>query len=271
MTGGGNLTKNERRLLFGFLLLSVFFGIGSLTNSAVVPTGELLEPPSLLHIAGTDNIGIDIYAQISTGFFYSILNGLMAAAFAMLAGGTLGVLGGYLGGVADNAVSFAINLFLSVPQLPIMILIGAFFGQSRFNIILIVALFSWAPIAKIIQATTRVIKKSGYLQLAGMYGGKLPYLFRRHMLNDLTPLIIVNGLFVVGKAIIQESSLAFLGLADPTARSWGLMINKVIAYRGIYFTDYWKWWLTAPLLSLLVTTMLLRLLAREFERHLTAK
>ena len=128
------------------------------------------------------------------------------------------------------------------------------------------ALFSWAPIAKIVRATVINIRGSGYLRLAQRYGGKFLYLFRTHMYRDILPLLIVNGLFVVGRAIILEASLAFLGLADPTARSWGLMINKAVSFRGIYHTDYWKWWLMAPLISLLIITILFRFIAKEVER-----
>ena len=104
--------------------------------------------------------------------------------------------------------------------------------------------------------------------MAQRYGGKIGYLFKVHMYREIVPLVAANALFVVGKAIIQEASLAFLGLSDPTARSWGLMINKAISYTGIYFTDYWKWWLMSPLICLVSVTVLLRLFAREFERSI---
>lgn len=260
------MTNKMKFCLILLLTLAVFFSIGTLTQDTARPTGGILEAPSAQHICGTDVLGIDIYGQVSLSFFNSLFTGLCAAAFAALLGGFLGILAGYAGGAADTAVSFVINVFLSVPQLPIMILIGAFFGQSRANIILIVSLFSWAPIAKIVRAAVITIRYSGYLNMAERYGGKIGYLFRMHMYRDIAPLVIVNGLFVVGKAIIEESSLAFLGLSDPTARSWGLMINKAISYTGIYFTDYWKWWLMTPLLCLVSVTVLLRLLARELEQ-----
>ena len=262
------MTGRIKAYLLVLLLLTAFFTVGILTQDAVRPSGDILEHPSAQHPFGTDVIGVDIYGQVSKSYFSSMLTGLAAALGAAFLGAMLGLLAGYAGGVVDTAVSFVINVFLSVPQLPIMILVGAFFGQSRANIVLIVALFSWAPISKIIRAATLTIKNSGYLKMAALYGAKLPYQFRVHMFRDLLPLIVVNGLFVVGKAIIQESSLAFLGLSDPTARSWGLMINKAISYTGIYFTDYWKWWLMTPLLCLVSVTVLLRLFAREFERQL---
>jgi peptide/nickel transport system permease protein len=260
------MTKRLKVYFFLFLLLLLIFTVGVLTMEYELPSGEILEPPSMAHICGTDVLGVDIYGQVSKSFFSSMFTGLCAALFASVLGGILGVLAGYIGGKPDTLITFVINIFLSVPELPVMIMIGAFLGQSRANIIMIVAVFSWAPIAKIVRAKTIDIRNSGYLKMAECYGGKLSYLFCVHMYRDILPLVIVNGLFVVGKAIVQESSLAFLGLSDPTARSWGLMINKALSYTGIYFTDYWKWWLMIPLICLVCVTVLLRLFAKEFER-----
>lgn len=262
------MTRKIKVYLLFLLLLTAFFLVGVLTQDYIYPSGEILEAPSAAHIFGTDVIGVDIYGQVSKSYFNSMASGILAACGAAIMGAVMGLFAGYLGGAADNLISYILNVFLAVPQMPIMILVGSFFGQSRGNIVMIVALFSWAPIAKIVRATVITIRNSGYLKMAERYGGNLLYLFTRHMYRDILPLIVVNGLFVVGKAIIQESSLAFLGLSDPTARSWGLMINKAISYTGIYFTEYWKWWLMTPLLCLVSITVLLRLAAKEFERIL---
>jgi peptide/nickel transport system permease protein len=261
----------KRILLFLilFLLLTAFFSYGKFFYyDSSIRTGDSLEPPSAAHFLGTDNLGVDIYAQISSGFFQSMAVGLGAAAVSLLLGGVFGISSGYYGGKWDFFVSFLINLFLSVPQLPIMILIGAFWGQSLRNIVIVVALFSWAPIAKILRAEAIRLKNIGYIRLARLYGGKFFYLFRKHMMLETFPLLLVNSLFVISKAIVQESSLAYLGLSDPTTRSWGLMINKANGFRGIFMTDFWKWWLMAPLFSLLITVLLIRFFSRECERSI---
>lgn len=262
-----------RRKLLGLLLalavLTVFFGYGATfyPHPADLPSGDSLTAPSARHLLGTDNLGIDIYAQISVGFFRSLAIGLATAAVSFAVGGALGVLAGFLGGKMDGAVSFLINVFLSVPQLPIMIVIGAFFGQSTGNIIAIIAAFSWAPIAKQAAAKTRSIRRTGYVVLARSYGARPWYLIRRHMLRELLPLLLVTSLAVVGRAIIQESSLAFLGLSDPLAKSWGLMIARATAFKGIYLLPFWKWWILPPALALLASVVLLRLLSRRLEQH----
>ena len=251
--------------LLALLACVFFYGAVIYPHSGELPSAASLEAPSADHWLGADNLGIDIYAQISRGFFHSALTGVSAALIAFLLGGVLGVCAGYLGGWADLAVEFLLNVFLCVPQLPVMIVIGAFWGQSRLNIICIIAAFSWAPIAKQVRARTRSIRKAEYLLLAESYGGGVWYLFRAHMSRDILPLLAVGGAGVVGKAIVREASLAFLGLSDPLAKSWGLMIARCAGFQGIYFTQFWKWWLLPPVVSLAATAALLRMLVRALE------
>lgn len=249
------------------LLLTIFFFYGAAlyAHSPTLPSGNSLEAPSSAHLLGTDNLGIDIYAQISVGFFRSLAIGLMTALLTFVLGGALGISAGYFGGKWDAVVSFLINVLLSIPQLPVMIVIGAFFGQSTWNIIWIIAVFSWAPIAKQLRAKTISIRGAAYIRLAKSYGGSTWYIISRHMLQELMPLLAVNAIAVVGAAIVQESALAFLGLSDPLAKSWGLMIARAKAFQGIFFTDFWKWWLLPPVLALIASTLCLRMLAKALE------
>lgn len=251
--------------VFTLLALFFFYGITLYPHSAVLPSGASLEAPGAEHLLGTDNLGIDIYSQISAGFFRSMTIGIATALFTFLLSGVLGISAGYLGGRVDAVVGFLINVMLSIPQLPVMIVIGAFFGQSTWNIILIISIFSWAPIAKQLRAKTISIKNAQYIQLAKSYGGGHWYIICRHMISELLPLLLVNAIGIVGAAIVQESSLAFLGLSDPLAKSWGLMISRARGFSGIFFTDFWKWWLLPPVFSLVLSTLSLRMLAKSLE------
>lgn len=263
--------SKKTKILIGILILTtIVFAYGSLfySHGGNVPSGASLEPPSANHFFGTDDLGVDIFAQLSMGYFNSMLIGVCASAISFVLGGVIGIAAGYRQGRTDTILSFVINVFLSVPQLPIMIVIGAFFGQSTMNIIIIVAMFSWARIAKVIRAKTISIKNNDYIKMASSFGGDFWYIFKTHMLRDLMPILCVNSISVMGRAIIQESSLAYLGLSDPTSRSWGLMINKAMSFSGIYYTDYWKWWMVAPICCLVLTILCIRLIVREIETKL---
>lgn len=262
--------KRIRRYLIVLAVLSLvcLYGLTLYPHSPVIPSGGSLEAPSAAHYLGTDNLGIDIFAQLSKGFFLSMMTGIVTAAIAFLAGGILGVLSGYRGGRTDYMISFLINVFLSVPQLPVMIVIGAFWGQSIWNIIWIISAFSWAPIAKQVRAKVMSVKNREYTVLAKSYGAGPWYIVRKHMMGEVMPLLLVNSIAVTGKTIVQESSLAYLGLSDPLAKSWGLMIQKAAAFSGIYFTEYWKWWLVPPVVMLVATILCLRLLSQAAEKYL---
>ena len=158
-------------------------------------------------------------------------------------GGRPGDTGGLCGGWADALISFLIQVLLAIPQLPVMIVIGAFLGQSTWNLVWIIAAFSWAPVARQMRAKTISIRRRDYVQMARLYGGGTWYLIRTHIGHELWPLLTINALAVVGRAILQESSLAFLGLSDPLARSWGMMIARAVDFPGLYRTDFWTWWL----------------------------
>ena len=125
-------------LLSLLIIITAFFFYGAYIYelSSSVPTGDSLLKPDAIHLLGTDDLGIDIYAQISIGFFKSMKIGLISASLALIIGGLAGISAGLNKKSVDYVVSFLINLFLSVPQLPIMVVLGAFFGQNQNNIII---------------------------------------------------------------------------------------------------------------------------------------
>lgn len=257
---------NKYLVFIGIMTLFFLYGVTLYPHSGAVPSGTSLEGFSQMHWLGTDNLGVDIFAQIAAGYFRSLMIGIGVAFLAFLLGGSLGILSGYMGGKVELVIAFLIHVFLSVPQLPIMIVVGAFVGQKTSNIILILAAFSWARIAKQIQAKTKSIGEKSYIHMAKRYGGNPWYIFKTHMAREIMPILTVLSLGVIGRAIIAEASLAFLGLSDPTASSWGMMIAKAMSFSGIYFTEYWKWWLMAPVMTLIISVVSFRMLAKTLEQ-----
>lgn len=267
----GNLASRLRIVrwhlaVLGVLALLSLLGLTVYPHPATAVSGASLEAPSAQHLLGTDQLGIDIYAQLSRGFWHSLLVGFATAGLALSIGGGLGVTAGLQGGVPDALISFLTHSFLCLPQLPAMIVAGAFFGQSLPLMILILAAFSWAPIARIAREQSRAARDRDYVRLARRYGASTFYLLRRHLSRELVPVLAVAGLGVVGRAITQEAAIAFLGLGDPTTKSLGLMLNRASRFTGLYFTPYWTWWLLPPVLVLILLVLTLRLLARSLER-----
>ena len=202
-------------LLLALLTLCFLWGVTGYPPPGPAPVGGSPGGPSAAHWLGTDNLGVDIYAQISAGFFRSLGIGLAAAAFTFAVGGGLGILAGFVGGWADALISFLIQVLLAIPQLPVMIVIGAFLGQSTWNLVWIIAAFSWAPVARQMRAKTISIRRRDYVQMARLYGGGTWYLIRTHIGHELWPLLTINALAVVGRAILQESLPGLSGPVRP--------------------------------------------------------
>lgn len=234
-------------------------------------SGPALSPPAPPHVLGTNDLGVDLWSMICHGARVSLTIGLGTALLAGLGGAAIGIIAGYKGGFFDAVVMRIIDMTVALPNLPVMIVLAAFFGPSLFNIILVLVLFSWAAPARMVRAATLSLKQQPYIQAAAHYGAGTFYLLRKHFLPELFPLIAVSMIRLTGRAIVAEASLAFLGLGDPTSGSWGLIINHATSFSGIYFTPFWKWWLLYPWLFLTILVTSLAFLTREFEDALGEK
>lgn len=231
-----------------------------------VSSGPPLAPPGGAHLLGTDELGVDLWAQICFGARVSLLVGLATALLGCLGGGIVGTWAGYRGGLAERLLLRVIDIMIVMPDLPVMIVLAAFFGSSPRNIVFVLALFSWSHPARILRAQVLVLKEQSYVKMARAYGAGDLYIIFRHFLPELMPILAVSVIRLSGMAIVTEAGLAFLGLSDPTSRSWGVIINHALNFRGIYFTPFWKWWLLYPwaFLTLLVTS--LAMLGRDLEQ-----
>jgi len=234
-------------------------------------TGDSLEAPSSVHILGTDELGMDIWSQICYGARMSLTIGLAVAFISGFGGGAIGILAGYIGGHVDQGLMRIIDVTMALPSFPLLIVISAFLGPSIFNVILILVLFSWAKPARIARSQTLAIKKNSYIIAAQNYGAKPFYILRRHIFPEVMPVLFVLVIGISSNAIIAEAGLAFLGLGDPTSKSWGMMLNSATSFRSIYFTPYWQWWLLPPLFMLIFLLLCLAFISRDMERILDPK
>ncbi len=231
-----------------------------------VSSGPPLTPPGNGHLMGTDELGYDLWAMICFGTRVSLLVGLGTAFLAGLGGAVAGIAAAYKGGWLDRLIMRLVDIMIVLPDLPVMIVLAAFFGPSLRNIIVVLALFSWSRPARLVRAQMLSLKEQPYLKMAAFYGGGFFYLLRRHFLPELLPLLVVVMVRLAGMAIITEASLSFLGLGDPTSKSWGLIINHALNFPGIFFTSFWKWWLVYPWLFLTLLVTSLALIGMDLQR-----
>ena len=229
-------------------------------------SGPALAPPGGAHLLGTDELGVDLWAQLCFGARVSLAVGLGTALLAGLGGALAGIAAGYRGGWVDALLMRLIDILIVMPDLPVMIVLAAFFGPSVTTIVVVLSLFSWVFTARIVRARVLSLKQRRYIQAAELAGAGTGYLMRRHFLPEVFPLAAVSMIRLTGRAIVAEAGLSFLGLGDPTSHSWGMIIHHAVSFNGIYYTDFWQWWLFYPWLALTLMVLALATISRDMER-----
>lgn len=206
---------------------------------------------SSAHILGTDQLGRDILSRIIYGARISLIVGLTAVAIGAGFGTVVGLISGYYGRWVDSLIMRLGDVFLAFPFLLLAIAIVAVVGGGLFNVILVLAIASWVPYARLIRASVLSCKAQEYVIAARAIGvGDTVLLFKHILPNVITP-VIVYATFGVAAAIIAEAGLSFLGLGvGSTVSDWGAMLADGRQYVGT------AWWLaTMPGVAIMVTVL----------------
>jgi peptide/nickel transport system permease protein len=212
-------------------------------ESVRVTIDDIYQAPSTQHILGTDDGGNDVLSSIIYGARVSLLVGFSAAAIALLIGGVIGIVAGYRGGRIGGVLMRITDFFLVIPDLALQIVIVAIAGQSLTNIILVIGLLGWTTTARLVRSQTLSVRERKFVHRARAIGAGDLHILRRHVLPLVLPLMLANMVLVISLAILSESTLAFIGLGDPTVISWGQMLNFAFE-RGAVSAG--AWWALLP-------------------------
>ena len=224
------LYKQSHIAMFGLFLVLTFIAV-ALAAPWVAPydpralVGKPFERPGEDHILGTDQVGRDIYSQLIWGSRISLMVGLFASVFSVAIGTAIGLVSGYLRGPIDTVLMRITDLFITLPSIPLMLILAAIIGRSVWNIILVIAITGWTGTARMVRAQTLSIKERPYVEAARSVGARDSQIMFRHILPNIIPLIFANAIVGIVNAILSESGLSFLGLGDPTKPSWGLILR----------------------------------------------
>ena len=214
------------------------------------------QPPTLLHLMGTDDLGRDLFTRILFGGRISMSIGVFAALVGTILGAIIGASAGYYGGSVDNILMRFTDVAFSIPSLPLLIILGSFTKSAVPAMILIIGLLSWMPTARVVRSAVLILRDQEYVIAAHMLGASdFRIVFRHILLNTIGP-IIVGATLGVGSAIITESSLSFLGLGvSPPTPTWGNMLQAAQA------TMATKPWLTIfPGMMILIVVLCINFL-----------
>ncbi|EHR78190.1 ABC transporter permease [Thermococcus litoralis DSM 5473] len=210
-------------------------------------------PPSWDHLLGTNDIGQDVFSELVYGARISLFVGITAAVSTVVIGTLVGLLAGYYGKIIDEALMAVTDVMLLIPILPFMILLASILGQGYMNIVITIAIFSWPGIARMVRAQVLSLKERDYVEAARALGASNKRIMFKHILPQLLPLLVAFTLMRVGGAMIAEASLSFLGLGDPSKKSWGAIIYWA-RNSGAISSGLW-WWITAPGIMITITVL----------------
>lgn len=217
-------------------------------------TGEPFEAPSRAHWLGTNDIGQDIASELIYGTRVSLTIGFLAAAVAVGLGTLIGVVAGYFGRWTDALLMRAVDVVLVIPFLPLMILLAAYLGPNLWNLILVIGVLVWARPARVIRAQVLSVKALDYVESARVVGARPARILARYILPAILPLSLAQFILAASNTILIEASLSFLGLGDPTTKSWGSVLYYA-QVRNAFLTGAWTWWVLPP--GLLITAAVL--------------
>ena len=238
----------DRQALVGAIVLALFVLVAAAAPllspySPTAKVGDVYGRPSSAHLLGLDDGGIDMLTLLIWGARVSLLVGFAASLMAMLIGGTVGILSGYMGGKTDTVLMRVTDYFLVIPDVPLMIVVAAIWGQSLFNIVVIIAVIYWTSTARLIRSQVKSVREQVYVKRARSLGASNARLIIKHVLPQVTPLLVANTVLTVATAIFAETYIAFLGLGDPSQVSWGKLIQNSLT-GGAIFSD--AWWAIVP-------------------------
>jgi peptide/nickel transport system permease protein len=235
--------RNKSALVaVGVLAFFVFLALAGpllLEDDPKAKVGDVFEPPSREFALGTDGGGSSMVSLLVAGARVSLLIGFAAAAISALIGGTVGIVSGFFGGKTDTALMRVTDYFLVIPDVPLMIVVAALFGRSTWNIIVIIGIIYWTFTARLIRAQTKSVRERVYVQRARALGARNSRLIVRHVLPQVTPLLIANTVLLIAYAIFAETFITFLGLGDPSTITWGRLIQNAFLDDAIINDAWW--------------------------------
>lgn len=225
-------------IILAVIILATVFGYSLWGHSyASFSFADQYKSPSLSHPMGTDDLGHDGFARVLWGGRVSIAVGIVSALVAIIFGTLVGAIAGYFGGFIDSMLMRLTDLFISLPTLPLLLLVIYLFQdtmRARFGIVLgtfllivgIIGALNWMPVSRLVRGSFLSVKEKEFIESARSVGVSTPSIIFKHILPNVLSPVIVAATLGVAQAIITESTLSFLGLGfPPDTPTWGRLLS----------------------------------------------
>jgi ABC-type dipeptide/oligopeptide/nickel transport system permease subunit len=209
-----------------------------------VMSKNIFQSPSREHLLGTNAVGQDIFSTLLYAGRISLFVGFVGASIVLFCGATLGLISGYFSGWVDELIMRIADVLLALPPLPLMLVLAAYLGPGIPTIIFVIALIGWASIARQIRSQVLSTKEHSFVEASKALGASDIHIMIKHILPNLTGILVANFIMDVMMVILMEAGLSFLGLGDPLHKSWGVMLYFAQT-EGAFSMGAW-WWILPP-------------------------
>ena len=254
--------KKNRLAVIGGIIVAMLFAIAILApfiaphDPDAINVRHVLEPPSLQHPFGTDDLGRDILSRVIYGSRISLAVGFVAVGIATLAGIIFGALSGYYGRWTDTVIMRFVDIMLAIPTFFLILAVIAMLEPGIWNIMIVIGLTSWMGVARLVRAEFLSLKEREFVLAARALGASDFRIIFRHILPNAMSPVLVSAVLGIAGAVLLESSLSFLGIGvQPPTASWGNILT--IGKDNIEIA----WWISVfPGLAIFATVLAYNLL-----------
>lgn len=248
----------------GFLLLAAIILIAMFANYVALYDPQQLfspplQPPSVQHPFGTDDIGRDIYSYSIYATRTALMIGFTAALLSAFVGIAIGAVASYSNNRAGTLLMQLTEVFQTIPFLILVLVIVALLGASFWYVVVGLALAMWPLMARLAYGQFLVLREREYVLAARAAGYSHLHIMVREILPNAAPILVVQFALDIALAILAESGLSFIGLSDPSVPSWGVML-----YRGQSFLSEAPWMCILPGLLIFLTILSVNLVADSY-------
>jgi peptide/nickel transport system permease protein len=223
--------SRNKAAAFGAVILAIFISLAMFGPmlSPYDPNdigGKQLAKPSLTHLMGTDRLGRDVLSGVLYGIRTSLCVGFFAALAAVGLGGLIGTLSGYYRGWIDDLLMRILEFFQVLPSFFLGILLAALFGSKIELVIFVIAVLSWMSAARLVRAEILTLKEREFILAAKGLGFSNGRIIINELLPNVLQFLVINTSLQIGRAMLFEASLSFLGLGDPNVPTLGQMLES---------------------------------------------
>ncbi|MEK6598828.1 MAG: ABC transporter permease [Deltaproteobacteria bacterium] len=254
--------KKNRLAVFGGVIVFILFTVAILApfiaphGPDVIDVKHVLEPPSLQHPFGTDDLGRDILSRVIYGSRISLAVGFVAVGIATIAGIIFGALSGYYGRWTDTVIMRFVDIMLAIPTFFLILAVIAMLEPGIWNIMIVIGLTSWMGVARLVRAEFLSLKEREFVLAARALGASDFRIIFRHILPNAMSPVLVSAVLGIAGAVLVESALSFLGIGvQPPTASWGNILT--IGKDNIEIA----WWISVfPGIAIFITVLAYNLL-----------